>query len=166
MPRGGDGGYSDRGSLANFVSGLISFKSAAELLSFVFPALRSSACRGTHLESLAVSVRPDAAAKATDEATDADCMSSAQLRPPIFGAFSGTMIVSPARNVALIGSPPHQPSLLFFAAITEPSARTTNTAFLSASSVTPPAWLRYHLALWPGRNPMAVGLNTWPFTIT
>src|SRR5580704_1639453 len=107
-----------------------------------------------------------ATAKATDEATDADCMSSAQLRPPIFGAFSGTTMESPARWVALIGSPPHQPSLLFFAAITEPSARITNTAFLSASSVTPPAWLRYHLALWPGTVATAVGLNTWPLTVT
>src|SRR5213596_3452964 len=107
-----------------------------------------------------------ATAKATDEAICADCMISAQLRPPIFGAFSGTTIVSPARKVALIGSPPHQPLLLFFAAITEPSARTTKTAFLSAICVTPPAWLRYHLALRPGRKLTAVGLKTWPFTIT
>src|SRR5712692_983973 len=107
-----------------------------------------------------------ATAKARDAATCADCMISAQLRPPIFGAFSGTTIMSPPRKVALIGSPPHQPELLFFAAITEPSARITKTAFLSASCVTPPAWLRYHLALWPETFATAVGLNTWPVTVT
>src|SRR5204863_10216939 len=110
--------------------------------------------------------RSYATAKATDEASCADCMICAQLRPPILGAFSGTTIMSPARKVVLIGSPPHHPLLLFFAAITEPSARTTKTAFLSASCVTPPAWLRYHLALRPGRKLTAVGLKTWPFTIT
>src|SRR5437899_7106308 len=86
-----------------------------------------------------------ATAKAKEEASCADCMSCAQFRPPILGAFSGTTIMSPARKVVLIGSPPHQPLPLFFAAITEPSARITKTAFLSASCVTPPAWLRYHL---------------------
>src|SRR5271169_4805957 len=93
-------------------------------------------------------------------------MISAQLGPPIFGAFSGTTIVSPALKVALIGSPPHQPSLLFFAEITEPSARITNTAFLSAIGVSPPAWLRYHLAERPDWVLMAVGLKTCPLTIT
>src|SRR5713101_5202703 len=107
-----------------------------------------------------------ATAKATDEASCADCMIVAQLRPAIFGAFSGTTIMSPARRVALSGSPPHQPTLLFFAENTEPSARITNTAFLSASCVTPPAWLRYHLALWPETFATAVGLNTCPVTAT
>src|SRR5260370_39368773 len=104
--------------------------------------------------------------KAPDEAICADCMINAQLRPPIFGAFSGTTIMSPARKVALIGSPPHQPVLLFFAASTDPSARITKAAFLSASCVTPPAWLRYHLALWPRRQLAAVGLKTRPVTST
>src|SRR5580692_7117697 len=61
MPRGGDEGYSDSGSLANFFSGLVFFISVSELLSFVSPPLRSSACRGTDLETVAVSVRLDAA---------------------------------------------------------------------------------------------------------
>src|SRR5258708_34983406 len=101
-----------------------------------------------------------ATAKATDEASCADCMIVAQLRPAIFGAFSGTTMVSPGRKDALKGSPPHHPELLFFAEITEPSARITNTDFLSASCVSPPAWLRYHLALWPATFATAVGLNT------
>src|SRR5258708_39713456 len=104
----------------------------------------SSVCCGAARDTAAVSVRIDAAplnastmilicikiifrhgwmyatAKATDDASCADCMIVAQLRPPIFGAFSGTTIVSPRRKVALIGSPPHQPPPLFFPAITQP----------------------------------------------
>src|SRR5260370_32874426 len=105
-----------------------------------------------------------ATAKATDEASCADCIIVAQLRPAIFGAFSGTTIVSPARKVAFSGSPPHQPELLFFAAITEPSARITKTAFLSPSWCTSPACLRYNLALWPEPLAAAFGLNTGPVT--
>src|SRR5579885_2907545 len=92
-----------------------------------------------------------AAASASDDANCADCITVAQFRPPIFGGFSGTTIESPGRNTAPSGSPENHPSLLFFAAITEPSARITNTAFLSAIAVKPPAWLRYHFALRPGR---------------
>ena len=35
--------------------------------------------------------------------------------------------------------------------ITEPSARITKIAFLLATCVGPPDWLRYHFALLPGR---------------
>src|SRR5450432_1647009 len=71
-------------------------------------------------------------------------------------------MVSPGRNAALSGSPDHHSELLFFAEITEPSARITNTAFLSAIGVKPPAWLRYHLADQLPCTLTAVGLKTWP----
>src|SRR5437588_8345334 len=163
------------GSDAIFFAEAILLTSGPELFCFASTARCSCARGGAGIDGAAVSVRLDAAqlntstmtlicikfilrhgwmyatAKATDEAICADCMIAAQLRPPILGAFSGTTIVSPARKLVLIGSPPHQPVALFFAAITEPSARITKTALLSASCVTPPARLRYHLALWPGR---------------
>src|SRR5215472_2997956 len=101
-----------------------------------------------------------------DEAICAACITVAQLRPPIFGAFSGITTMSPGLRDAPKGSPFHQPLVLFLAAITDPSARITKTPFLSAIGVSPPAWLRYHLALLPDWNPIAVGLNTCPFTIT
>src|SRR5260370_33578848 len=137
------------GSLTIFFAGVTLFTSAPELFSFVSTARCSCACGGAGIEEGAVSVRLDAAqlststmtficikiilrhgwmyatAKATDEAICADCMISAQLRPPIFGAFSRTTIVSPARKVALIGAPPHQPPLLFLAVPTKPCARLT-----------------------------------------
>src|SRR5690348_8848708 len=50
--------------------------------------------------------------------------------------------------------------------MTEPSARITKIAFLFARFVAPPDWPRYHFALFPGRYDTAVGLNTWPVTIT
>src|SRR6266436_4352270 len=81
--------------------------------------------------------------------------------PPI--AFSGTTTVSPGCNTAFNEFPDHK---LSFAPTTDPSARITKIAFLSATVVGPPAWLRYHFALLPGRNETAVGLNTWPETIT
>src|SRR5438445_13596334 len=93
-----------------------------------------------------------ATAKASDEASCADCMICAQFRPPILGAFSGTTIMSPARKVVLIGSPPHQPLPMFFAALTEPTARPNKTACLSDSSVTHTDSLRYHLTLLPGTH--------------
>src|SRR6476646_6928328 len=175
MLRGSGVVDSDSGSSSIFFFVTLFFVSTSELLCLTTSGHWPSDCGSAARDATAVTVRVDAAqlnaitirvlrlksivrhgwiyatAKAIDEAIDADCMIRAQLRPPIFGAFSGTTIVSPPRKVALIGSPPHQPSLLFFAAITEPSARMTNTAFLSASCVTPPAWLRYHLALCPGR---------------
>src|SRR5271165_2115590 len=89
-----------------------------------------------------------------------------QLAPPIFGVFSGTTTMSPGRKATLMGSPDHQPALLFFEEITDPSARTTNTPFLSAMGVNPPAWLKYHLADRPRSAAIAVRLNTCPFTIT
>src|SRR5271169_3067602 len=93
-------------------------------------------------------------------------MSVVQFIPPILGVFSGTMTVSPGRSEALKGSPVNQPPPLFFAERTEPSARITNTAFLSASGVSPPAWPRYHFAERPDWVLIAVGLNTCPLTIT
>jgi len=60
---------------------------------------------------------------------DADCMIMAQFLPPILGAFSGTTIESPGLRDALSGSPENHPPLLFFDAITDPSARITKTAF-------------------------------------
>src|ERR1700741_5613085 len=93
-------------------------------------------------------------------------MMATQFGPPILGVFSGTMTMSPGRNVELNGSPDHQPPLLFFAEITEPSARITNTPFLSALGVKPPAWLKYHFAERPDCALIAVGLKTCPFTIT
>src|SRR5271157_2706508 len=89
-----------------------------------------------------------------------------QFVPPIFGAFSGTTTMSPGRSAAFMGSPDHQPPLLFFEEITDPSARITNTAFLSAMGDNPPAWLKYHFADLPCAALIAVGLNTCPFTIT
>src|ERR1700747_2036133 len=81
--------------------------------------------------------------------------------PPI--AFSGTTTVSPGCNTAFNDFPDHK---LSFAPITDPSARITKIAFLSAIAVGPPPWLRYHFALLPGRYETAVGLNTCPETIT
>jgi hypothetical protein len=65
------------------------------------------------------------------EATCAACRMAVQFRDAIFGAFSGTTIESPGFNTAFMGSPDHKPEL-FFAESTDPSARTTNTALLSA----------------------------------
>src|SRR5713226_643660 len=79
-----------------------------------------------------------ATAVATDAASCADCRMSAQFRPPILGAISGTTIESLGLSAALSGLPENHSPLLFFAAITDPSARMTNTAFLSASCVNPP----------------------------
>src|SRR5256885_2725000 len=81
--------------------------------------------------------------------------------PPM--AFSGTTTVSPGCSTALNEGPDHRLSL---APITDPSARITKMAFLSATVVGPPAWLRYHFALLPGRYETAVGLKTCPETIT
>src|SRR6202158_5697898 len=77
--------------------------------------------------------------------------------PPI--ALSGTTTVSPGCNTAFSERPDHK---LSFAPITDPSARITKIAFLSATVVGPPAWLRYHFALLPGRYEKAVGCNTCP----
>src|SRR5271165_2626555 len=74
--------------------------------------------------------------------------------------------MSPGRSAALKLSPDHQPAPLFFAERTDPSARMTNTPFLSATGVNPPAWLKYHLADRPRSALIAVGLNTCPLTIT
>src|SRR6202030_3772255 len=81
--------------------------------------------------------------------------------PPI--AFSGTTTVSPGCNTALRERPDHK---LSFAPITEPSARITKIAFLLATAVGPPDWVKYHLALFPGRYETAVGLKTCPVTMT
>src|SRR5271154_780311 len=81
--------------------------------------------------------------------------------PPM--AFSGTTTVSPGRNSAFKESPPHSPWL---EPRTEPSARITKIAFLLANWVGPPDWPRYQFALFPERYEMAVGLKTWPLTIT
>src|SRR6516164_5008575 len=107
-----------------------------------------------------------ATASATDDKTCAVCIIAVQFTPVIFGAFSGTTTVSPGLSEASSGSPDHHPELLFFAEITEPSARITKTAFLSATGVIPPAWLRYHFAERPGCALIAVGLKTCPLTVT
>src|SRR5215472_15477725 len=101
-----------------------------------------------------------------DEAICAACITVAQLRPPIFGAFSGTTTMSPGLRDAPKGSPFHHPLLLFLAAMTDPSARITKTPFLSAIGVNPPAWLRYHFADRSFVAAIAVGLKTWPVTVT
>src|SRR5580700_654925 len=59
--RGVDTGYSDSGSLAIFFSGLVFATSVVELLGFLSASPSFSACRGAELETLAVSVRLDAA---------------------------------------------------------------------------------------------------------
>src|ERR1700677_4053121 len=99
---------------------------------------------------------------AIEEATWAARKTVCHCRPPPI-AFSGTTTVSPGRNSALSESPLHNPC---FDPNTEPSPRITNIAFLLASCVGPPDWLRYHCALFPGRKETAVGLKTWPVTIT
>src|SRR4030095_8329541 len=85
-------------------------------------------------------------ASATEVANCAACKTVVKFGPPTFGALSGTTMVSPGRKEALSGSPDHQLELLFFAEITDPSARITKTAFRSAIGVRPPAWFKYHLA--------------------
>lgn len=65
------------------------------------------------------------------EATCAACKRVDQFLVAIFGAFSGTTMESPGFNTAFMGSPDQNPEL-FFAESTEPSARMTNTALLSA----------------------------------
>src|SRR6266849_625552 len=99
---------------------------------------------------------------AIDEATCAAKKTLCHWMPPPI-AFSGTTTVSPGCSEALSELPDHK---LSFAPITEPSARITKMDFLSATFVGPPDWLRYHFALLPGRYETAVGLNTWPDTIT
>ena len=66
---------------------------------------------------------------ATEVAICAACIAVVQLRVPIRGVFSGTTIESPGFKAAFSGFPAHHPEL-FFAAITDPSARTTKTALL------------------------------------
>ena len=79
------------------------------------------------------------AAANTAEAAICDiCMATVQFRTEILGALSGTMIASPGFKTVCIGLPDHQPEL-FFAAITEPSARITNAACRLDSCVNPPA---------------------------
>src|SRR5882762_9887723 len=82
-----------------------------------------------------------------DDASDADCMIMDQFLPPILGAFSGTTIESPGLRDALSGSPENHPPLLFFDAITDPSARITKNAFLSSSCVSRPDWLNFFFDL-------------------
>src|ERR1700751_4416775 len=82
-----------------------------------------------------------ATVRATDDATCAACKIGAQLRGPTLGAFSGTTMESPGLRTALIGSP-DQKLELFLAERTEPSARMTKAALLSAIWVVPPAWLK------------------------
>src|ERR1700675_2220545 len=96
---------------------------------------------------------------------DAACAVSSALchcRPPPM-AFSGTTTVSPGCKEADSDSPLQR---LLFVPITDPSARTTKIAFRFARPEGPPDWLRYHLALFPGRNETAVGLKTSPVTMT
>src|ERR1700686_825278 len=81
--------------------------------------------------------------------------------PPI--ARSGTTTESPGCKAVLKEVPLNK---LLLELITEPSARITKAPFLFPSSVAPPAWLRYHAALLPGRYAIAVGLNTCPVTNT
>jgi hypothetical protein len=69
---------------------------------------------------------------ATEVAICAACKAVVQFRVPIFGVFSGTTMESPGFKAALMGFPAHHPEL-FLEAITEPSARMTKTALLSAS---------------------------------
>src|SRR5216683_4582172 len=69
---------------------------------------------------------------ATEVAICAACKAVVQLRVPILGVFSGTTMESPGFKAALSGLPAHHPEL-FLEAITDPSARTTNTASLSAT---------------------------------
>src|SRR5579862_2430096 len=88
--------------------------------------------------------------RAAEDATCAACMIVAQFRGANLGAFSGTTIESPGFRTAFMGSPSQNPEL-FLAERTEPSARKTKTAPRSAIWVNPPAWLRYHFALLPGR---------------
>src|SRR5271155_2454128 len=97
-----------------------------------------------------------------DEASEAVVNTLCHCTPPP-NAFSGTMTVSPGRNAAFNESPLHTLSL---PPSTEPSARITKIAFLFATAVGPPDWLRYQRALFPGRYDTAVGLKTWPATIT
>src|ERR1700692_944053 len=101
-------------------------------------------------------------ASTTEVATCADWISGSQFRLPMLGALSGTTIMSPGINTESIGLPDHILLLLFFAAKTDPSARITNAAFLSASCVNPPACPKYQLALLPATKPTAVGLNICP----
>src|SRR5437868_10154307 len=81
--------------------------------------------------------------------------------PPI--AFSGTITVSPGCSTEFNDRPAHK---LSFEPITDPSPRITKIAFLFAIVVGPPACSRYHFALFPDRYDTAVGLKTWPDTIT
>src|ERR1700735_4595681 len=101
-------------------------------------------------------------ALATDAAVCAARNTFCHCNPPP-SAFSGTTSVSPGSSVRDMESPAHT---LLLDPITEPSARITKIAFLFASCVGPPDWLRYHFALFPGRKETAVGLKTWPVTIT
>src|SRR5260370_16737850 len=101
-------------------------------------------------------------ARATEAATCAACISCTQLGPPTFIAFSGTTTVSPPLSVAFMGSPIHHPEPLFFAEITDPSAPITNTAFLSANGVKPPAWLSYHFAESPRITFTLIPINPLP----
>ena len=71
-------------------------------------------------------------ARASDAASWPAWITVCQFGPPIFGAFSGTMTACPGRRDALNGSPAHQPSLLFFAEITERCVRRGSHASIQA----------------------------------
>src|SRR5579871_2738736 len=79
-----------------------------------------------------------ATVRATDDATWAACRIVVKLRGTFFGARSGTTMESPGFKTAFSGSPDQNPAL-FLDATTEPSARTTKTAFRSPICVKPPA---------------------------
>src|SRR5258708_371172 len=76
------------------------------------------------------------------------------------------MTESPGRSGVFNGSPENQLLPPLLAESTDPSARMTNTPFLSAIGVGPPAWLKYHFAERPDWALIAVGLNTCPLTVT
>src|SRR5690242_17419995 len=79
--------------------------------------------------------------------------------PPM--AFSGTTTMSPGCSGTLKPSPDIHEELW---PKTVPSARITKIAFFSARLVGPPACIKYHFAVLPGRYATAVGPYTCPWT--
>src|SRR6476646_6011393 len=96
------------------------------------------------------------------ETNCATCSVFFHLLVPLY-AFSGTTTMSPGRTSAANTPPLHIPAEPL---ATEPFARIRKMAFLSATWVAPPPWLRYQPTLLPGRKLIAVGLYTAPLTIT
>ena len=103
---------------------------------------------------------------ATEVAICAACKAVVQLRVPILGVFSGTTIESPGFKAAFSGLPAPPSRVLFFEAITDPSARIDEDGLLVCHLGQPSglAQIPLRAPAWPVADCGLV--NTCPDTIT